>query len=80
MNNEYPYYTAEELALRNGNDMPEIWVAYKGYIYDVTESDLFEGGEHFFHPSGVDLTEEMDEAPHPDDVMDAFPIVGKLKQ
>ena len=35
-----PTYTRSQLALRNGQDKPEIWVAYKGVIYDVTESRL----------------------------------------
>jgi predicted heme/steroid binding protein len=71
-------YTKEELALRNGKTMPDVWVAYKGLIYDVTRSELFEDGEHYFHSSGCDLTEEMEGAPHLDDVMDEFIVVGKL--
>ena len=30
-----PFYTKSQLALRNGQDRDEIWVAYKGKIYDV---------------------------------------------
>ncbi len=71
-------YTKADLAHRNGCIMPQIWIAYKGNIYDVTESELFENGEHYFHLAGQDLTMEMEEAPHLDDVMEKFPIIGIL--
>lgn len=58
--------------------MPVIWIAFKGIIYDVTSSELFKNGKHFRHGTGVDLTEEMEDALHLDDVMNKFPIVGKL--
>jgi predicted heme/steroid binding protein len=41
---ELPQYTKSQLALRNGQDKPEIWVAYKGLIYDVSESRLWRKG------------------------------------
>ena len=31
---ELPIYTRQQLALRNGQDKPQIWVAFKGLIYD----------------------------------------------
>ncbi|MCC7532990.1 MAG: cytochrome b5, partial [Bacteroidia bacterium] len=34
---ELPEYSKSYLALRNGIDKDEIWVAYKGKIYDVTK-------------------------------------------
>lgn len=74
----HPQYTKQELAHRNGKVLTEIWVAYKGHIYDVTSSELFKDGEHYFHSSGQDLTEEMEAAPHFDDVLNNFPIVGIL--
>lgn len=33
---DLPVYTKQQLALRNGQDKPQIWVAYKGFIYDMT--------------------------------------------
>lgn len=71
-------YTAEELAERNGQTRPEIWVAFEGRIYDVTGSKLFKDGKHFRHPSGQDLTSEMDKAPHTDRVFEGFEVVGLL--
>jgi predicted heme/steroid binding protein len=76
---EYVSISPEDLAKRNGRVLPEIWIAYKGFIYDVTSSPLFEGGKHYKHESGQDLTKEMEKAPHMDDVMEKFQIVGVLK-
>lgn len=71
-------YTRQYLALRNGQDKPEIWVAYKGIIYDVTESRLWMNGKHYEHWAGQDLTGELKDAPHTDGVFGKFKVVGKL--
>lgn len=71
-------YTLEELGLRDGKQKPEIWIAYKGIIYDVSTSKLFFEGRHFFLRAGEDLTEEMSNAPHAEEVLRKFPPVGKL--
>ncbi|MGB0431560.1 MAG: cytochrome b5, partial [Bacteroidia bacterium] len=41
MNPKLETYTRSQLALRNGQDRDEIWVAYKSVIYDVTNSRLW---------------------------------------
>jgi len=71
-------YTKAQLALRNGQDKPLIWVACKGLIYDVTESRLWRKGMHYEHWAGQDLTEELADAPHTSSVFERFEIVGKL--
>lgn len=73
-----PLYTKAQLALRNGQDKPEIWVAYKGLIYDVAPSRLWRNGKHYEHWSGQDLTPELEGAPHTDKVFDRFTVIGKL--
>lgn len=73
-----PEYTKNELSLRNGQDKPEIWVAYKGQIYDVSESRLWLKGKHYEHWAGQDLTEELEHAPHTDSVFKKFKLIGKL--
>jgi predicted heme/steroid binding protein len=37
-------YTKAQLALRNGQDKPEVWIAYKGLISDVSASRLWRDG------------------------------------
>jgi len=73
-----PTYTKSQLALRNGNDKPEIWIAYQGLIYDVTKSRLWRNGKHYDHWAGQDLTHELKDAPHSIWVFDKFTAIGKL--
>ena len=67
-----PQYTKNQLALRNGQDKPEIWLAFQGKIYDVTESRLWKNGKHYEHWAGQDLSSELADAPHTDSVFEKF--------
>ncbi|MEO6520691.1 MAG: cytochrome b5 domain-containing protein [Mucilaginibacter sp.] len=75
---ELPIYTKSQLALRNGQDKPQIWVAYLGMIYDVTESRLWRNGKHYEHWAGQDLTDELKDAPHTEEVFKKFVVIGRL--
>ncbi len=72
------FYSKAQLALRNGNDREEIWVAYNGIIYDVSNSKLWRDGKHYEHWAGQDLTEELIDAPHTKKVFEKFKVIGKL--
>jgi predicted heme/steroid binding protein len=74
-----PIYSKQQLALRNGQDKPEIWVAYKGTIYDVGSSRLWKNGKHYEHWAGQDLTDELPDAPHTATVFEKFKVIGVLK-
>lgn len=76
--NKLATYTKSQLALRNGQDKPAIWIAYKGLIYDVSSSRLWHNGMHYEHWAGQDLTEELKDAPHTRSVLERFEIIGKL--
>lgn len=78
--NEYPFYSRSQLALRNGQDKDEVWVAYKGVIYNVTKSRLWRNGKHYEHWAGQDLTDELKDAPHSATVFDKFDIIGYLEK
>lgn len=71
-------YSKSYLALRNGQDKPQIWVAYKGIIYDVSDSRLWKNGKHYEHWAGQDLTDELKDAPHTEQVFAKFEVVGRL--
>ena len=71
-------YTRNQLALRNGQDKDEIWCAYKGLIYDLSSSGLWQFGRHYEHWAGQDLTDELPDAPHNEKVFSKFKIVGRL--
>lgn len=76
---DLPIYTKQQLALRNGQDKPEIWVAYRGNIYDVGSSRLWKNGKHYEHWAGQDLTDELPDAPHTEAVFEKFELIGQLK-
>ena len=76
---ELPVYTRPQLALRNGQDKPQIWIAYQGLIYDVSVSRLWSNGKHYEHWAGQDLTDELKDAPHSAIVFKRFNVIGKLK-
>lgn len=79
LENSLPIYTKSQLALRNGQDKPEIWVAFAGKIYDMTTSKLWKNGKHYEHWAGQDLTEELVDAPHSAKVFEKFEPIGQLK-
>lgn len=73
-------FTLEELAKFDGRGGKPAYFAYQGKVYEVTISDMFENGDHLgAHQAGTDLTGAMAEAPHGEEVLDAFPPIGVLK-
>lgn len=74
-----PEITRSQLALFNGQDKPEIYIAFKGLVYDVSSSRLWKNGKHYEHWAGQDLTLELKDAPHAEWVFDRFDAVAVLK-
>lgn len=72
-------FTREELRNHCGGNGLPVYVAYDGLVYDVSDSYVWEMGEHQeAHEAGHDLTDEMGDAPHEPDVLENFPVVGEL--
>ena len=76
---DLPEYNSSQLALCNGSEKPQVWIAYKGLIYDVTTSRMWRDGKHYEHWAGQDLTEELVDSPHGERVFERFSPIGKLK-
>ena len=72
-------YSRSQLALRNGHDREEIWVAHEGLIYDMSRSRLWRDGKHYEHWAGQDLTPELSDAPHTAAVFEKFEPIGRLE-
>ena len=71
-------FTLEELAEYDGKDGRPAYVAYQGVVYDVSESAMWNEGDHEGqHFAGADLTNEHADAPHDVYVTD-FEEVGRL--
>jgi len=74
-------FSRVELKEFNGRGGKPAYAAYKCKVYDVSESYLWEDGEHQDeHFAGKDLTNELEDAPHEADVLERFPLVGELKE
>ena len=74
-------FTMKDLAKHNGENGKQAYVAYKGKVYDVTNSFLWKDGRHqVLHSAGTDLTSAIEQAPHNGDVLMNFPVVGILQE
>ncbi len=72
-------FTLEELKEYDGKDGRPAYIAYKGKVYDVSDDFLWVEGDHQGeHVAGKDLTEEMAQAPHAEDVLERVPLIGVL--
>ena len=71
-----------ELRRNNGDRGTPKWIAHNGIVYDVTECPKWRLDMHErLHFPGQDLTSELKEAPHKEDVFTrpCVKIVGKLQ-
>jgi len=72
-------FTTEELNQFDGTNGKRAYVAFKGKVYDVTDSFQWIDGDHYgTHKAGKDFTQQMATAPHAEDVLDGVKIVGVL--
>ena len=78
MGGERPF-TVAELAHYDGKESRAAYIAFKGKVYDATNSRLWKNGKHgAVHLAGADLTEAFVNAPHSEEVLARLPIVGFL--
>ena len=67
-------FKADELAEYNGENGKPIYIAYEGKVYDVSQSKLWRKGLHMKrHRAGHDLTNDLQAAPHEEDVIQRYP-------
>ncbi len=76
-------FTKSDLHRFNGEDEDEMYVAYKGIVYDVTDCPKWRRGMHEgLHFPGQDLSQELDnDAPHAGGVFShpCVVVVGRLR-
>ncbi len=71
----------DELKTFNGKDGKRAYIAYKGNVYDISDSKLWKNGSHINrHFAGEDLTHQMSVAPHGDDLLNKYKIVDTLEE
>jgi predicted heme/steroid binding protein len=73
-------FTLEELGKFDGKEGRSAYVAFKDKVYDVTDSSQWLEGDHLGHAAGEDLTEQMEIAPHDEEVMDRMKLIGVLSK
>ncbi len=73
-------FTLEEHEPFNGTEGRPIYIGYKGKVYDLSSSPLFQGEKRMrCHIAGKDLTKDIEMAPHGEDLIFKFPVVGKIE-
>lgn len=75
--------TQSELRRNTGERGAPKWIAYDGIVYDVTDCPKWRSDMHErLHFPGQDLTTELADAPHKNEVFTrpCVKIVGRLEQ
>lgn len=72
-------FAKKELREFSGEEGKPAYVAFKGKVYDVSNSRLWAGGKHEGrHFAGDDLTERILSAPHGEEVFTKLQVVGEF--
>lgn len=71
-------FTLEELAQYDGKNGNDAYVAVSGIVYDVTNVDKWQNGNHYGVQAGTDCTRAISRSPHGSSVLDGLPVVGTL--
>jgi len=80
---DFNIVTLSELRRNNGEMGTRKFVAYHGVVYDVTDCPRWRRELHeLMHYAGLDLTGEMTEAPHKEEVFSrpCVKVVGRLQE
>jgi predicted heme/steroid binding protein len=73
-------FDRQELSQYNGKNGVSAYVACNGKVYDVSGSFLWQHGKHqVLHSAGEDLSAGIAQAPHGEDLLERFPVVGTLR-
>ena len=73
------HFTLQELKQYDGKEGRQAYIAFKGKVYDLSNTNTWKNGIHLGkHVAGNDLTEGILSAPHGEEVFIKFHIVGEL--
>ncbi len=74
-------FTVSELKAFDGLEGRPTYIGFKGKVYDVSSSPYWRSGRHLgAHTAGLDLTMSIANAPHDEERLKQFPIVGEIIQ
>jgi arsenite oxidase small subunit len=78
---DYRVFTLDELKEYDGKEGRPLYLIYKGKVYDVSESKLWTQGSHMGqHTFNEELEETIKQAPHQEEVLSRFPVIGEVRQ
>lgn len=64
----------------NGQAGKPTYIAFRGKVYNLSESFMWDGGTHMAeHQDGKDLTDEFEDAPHERSGLERYAQVGVLQ-
>ncbi len=74
-------FSKDELEKFDGKEGRLLYVVFKGKIYDLSNSHLWIQGTHMgVHTRNEDLAETIKSAPHDEQMLNRFPVVGNLAE
>ena len=74
-------FTMNELKDFDGKNGGPTYLVFRGKVYDITNSQLWIKGTHMnSHDSREKLEETIKKAPHGEEVLGRFPVVGELSE
>jgi arsenite oxidase small subunit len=78
---EFQAFNLNELKKFDGKEGNPLYLIFKGKVYDLSESKLWINGSHMGkHSYDEKLEETIKEAPHQEEVLSRFPVIGEIKQ
>jgi arsenite oxidase small subunit len=70
-------FTQKDLEAFDGKEGHPFYVVFNGKVYDLSKSQLWIKGTHMgIHTRNENLAETIKGAPHPEDILERFPVVG----
>ena len=74
-------FVSDDLKQFDGLNGHPLYIVFKGKVYDLTSSKLWPQGKHMgMHSLSEDLTEAIKKAPHGEDNVFRFPLVGEFAE
>jgi arsenite oxidase small subunit len=72
-------FSKDELEEFDGKEGRPLYVVFKGRIYDLSNSKIWVQGTHMsIHTRNENLTEAIKNAPHGEEFLERFPVLGTL--
>ena len=72
-------FNPQELSECDNREGRPVHIAYRGRIFDVSQSRFWKTGLHMKrHRAGLELRAEIGAAPHSEEVLERFPEMGSL--